>query len=163
MNKNIIIAVLAVALLGLSVVSLSNGQLILGATGDTVRQKTSFMEGLFFGTTRQANLARDGSFSTTGTFTLGSTGTAADLLKCGTATWDPPSISSSTPSSTPVTVSGAALGDTVLVGSSVSPQTLKIVGHVTTTDTLVVTFFQPADSAAVNLATTTVRACALSF
>jgi hypothetical protein len=68
MTKKITFAVLAVALLGLAFYRFEP---LLGASGETHYQKESFMQGLFFGTTRQANLASDGSLTTSGALNIG--------------------------------------------------------------------------------------------
>lgn len=86
------------------------------------------------------------------------TGTKITNHISGTTTWDPPSISNGTATSTTVTVPGAAVGDTVAVGfSQAVPGKALLVGAVTATNTVTVTLFNNTGGA-LNLASGTLRA-----
>jgi len=75
-----------------------------------------------------------------------------------TTTWAPPSVGNGTAGSTTVTVGGAAIGDTVLVGFSRSvPGGALLVGAVTSPNTVTVTLFNMTGSS-VQLASGTLRA-----
>ena len=63
MTKIIIIAVLAVALLGLGFVKVSP---LLGATGQTHYQVESFLQGLYGGTSRQFAVSNAGAVTAVG-------------------------------------------------------------------------------------------------
>jgi len=161
MTKNIIIAVLAVALLGLGFFSFSNSQLF-GATGTAHYQKESFLQGLFFGTTRQANLASDGSADLASL--AFDSGTAITEHGCTTFTLNPGSLSSSTnpllfTTSTDIAMSGAAMGDSCsgsLTSATSSVASIKC--DVTGTATATLRIFN-WNSAALDLATGTARVC----
>ncbi len=113
MTKNIFIAVLAVALLGLGLLGFVKANNPLGATGQTHYQIESFLRGLTFGTTRQGTLGSDGSL------VIGS-GTTISKFKCATATWDPPTLGTSSvtlsATTTDIALSGAVAGD-LCIGS----------------------------------------------
>lgn len=60
----------------------------------------------------------------------------------GTASWDPPNIADNVITSTTVTVTGAAIGNTVVVGFSVAvPAGALLVGAVTATNVVTVTLY----------------------
>jgi hypothetical protein len=125
MTKNIIIAVLAVALLGLGyLLHLAAADQSFGATGQTHYQIESFLRGLTFGTTRQGTLASDGSLTVVGITNSSGTsigsGTVIQKYKCATATWNPPSLGTSSvtlaATTTDILLTGAVAGD-LCVGS----------------------------------------------
>lgn len=68
-KKNIILGIVALALViaGVAVIQRSG---VLGASGATHYQKESFLEGAFFGNSRQVNIDRSGNISTEGDVTV---------------------------------------------------------------------------------------------
>lgn len=91
-------------------------------------------------------------------------GSAIDLQVCSAATtWDPGSVASTSVSSVDVTVTGFTLGDTLTATLGTTTQGLGTLVSASTTNVARVTLFQPDfDAVALNLATTTVKVCALS-
>lgn len=61
-------------------------------------------------------------------------------------TYNPGSVSSGTPVSTTITVTGVALGDTVSVGASIDPGGLQVIGYVSAADTVTVQYTCPSSS-----------------
>lgn len=96
--------------------------------------------------------------------TVGSGGTAIDLVACSSATsWNPGAVGSTTVATTDVTVTGFTLGDIAIASLATTTQGLGVLTSASTTGVIRVTLFQPDfDAAAVDLATTTVRVCAIS-
>jgi hypothetical protein len=104
-----------------------------------------------------------GPIATSKTVTIGSAGSAVSLIKCGTATWNPASITSSTDSyaSTSVTITGATVNDVTWIpslGTTTNAQDLRITSKVSTTSTVLVLL---TASKTVDLATTTIKACVM--
>ncbi len=160
MIKNIIIAVLAVALLGLGfLLHLAAVDQNYGATGQTHYQKESFLQGLFFGTTRQASLASDGTADFASLLIDGNTVTTEK--KCSAVTsWNPGSVTATSTATTTLTVTGAAVGDSVPDVALGTSTVLSTIGKVSAADTVLVTLFQTdGDWTPIDLATTTVQAC----
>ncbi len=86
------------------------------------------------------------------------TGTTITKHLSGTATWDPASTADGAMTSTTVTITGAAVGDTVSVGFSVAvPAGALLTGAVTATNTVTVTLFNKT-GAPLDLASGTLRA-----
>ena len=86
------------------------------------------------------------------------TGTRVKKHISGTATWDPGSIADGAMTSTTVTVTGAAVGDTTAVGfSQAVPAGAILSGSVTATNTVTVTLFNKT-GAPLDLASGTLRA-----
>lgn len=75
----------------------------------------------------------------------------------GTATWDPGSIANGAQTTTSVTVTGAAVGDTVAVGFSVTQLTMILSGYVSAPNTVTVIMLN-FSGAARDLASGTLRA-----
>lgn len=75
----------------------------------------------------------------------------------GTATWNPASLADAAQTTTTVTVTGAAVGDTVAVGFSQDLQGLQLSGYVSATNTVTVVL-RNGTGAAVDLASGTLRA-----
>lgn len=75
----------------------------------------------------------------------------------GTATWDPASVAAGAATSTTVTVTGAALGDSAVAAFSLSTAGLIISAAVTAADTVTVHLFNPTGGA-IDLASGTVTA-----
>lgn len=103
-----------------------------------------------------------GATTLTGASILGSGGTAISFYKCGTATWNPVSIGSTTTAlaSTSVTVGGAALGDVAIVSisNSTSSELWRITAKVTAASTTQV-MLTSLSADALDLTTTTVKVC----
>lgn len=131
----------------------------------------AFTEGATFGSTGQLTISNTGAISNsaaitaTGGITIGS-GTAIDLVKCATATWNPGSVGTSTliaaATSTDIALSGAVMGDTCIASlssatTSAAWVTCDVTGTATTTVKLV-----NISSSAVDYATGTARACIVS-
>ena len=92
-----------------------------------------------------------------GSLSIGGGATITKHLS-GTVTWDPPSISNNTSTSTTVTVTGAHIGDTVTVGfSQAVPANALLVGAVTAADTVTVTLYNNA-AGTIDLNSGTLRA-----
>lgn len=102
--------------------------------------------------------------SGSGTLTIGSGGTTISKYLCGTATWNPTAVTSSSLSytTTTVTVTGAAVGDVVIVslGTSTSSESLVLTGQVSAASTVLMRL--RAVAADVDLTTTTVKACVIN-
>jgi hypothetical protein len=89
---------------------------------------------------------------------IGSSGATITKHLSGTATWDAASTADGAMTSTTVTVTGAAIGDTVAVGLSVAvPAGALLAGAVTATNTVTVTLFNKTGGA-LDLASGTLRA-----
>ncbi len=108
-----------------------------------------------------------GATSFTSTVTIGSGGTAINKYICGSKTWNPDSIASSTDglpgiTTTTVAVSGATLGDVVLASfdSATSTEVWTISGKMTSSATATVTMVS-YQTAALDLSTSTVKACVI--
>lgn len=102
--------------------------------------------------------------NSSGDLIIGSGGTEINKYLCGTnTTFNPAAITSSTDSyaTTSVTVSGAAIGDVVLVtlATSTSADLWTVTGKVTTAGQVNVIL---TSAGALNLATTTVKACVIN-
>lgn len=110
--------------------------------------------------TTNYNLYSEGANSANyfqGTVVIGG-GTVIKKHLSGTTTWDPANIVNGGITSTTVTVTGAAIGDTVSVGFSVAvPAGALLVGAVTATNTVTVTLFNQTGSS-LDLASGTLRA-----
>lgn len=136
MVKNLVIGVLVVALVSVGLLYLGQTLSFSGSGQDEYFVK-NFKSGLTIGD-----------------------GTAVSKFNCGTATWNPASITSSTDSytTTSVTVSGATAGDVSLVSlaSVTSTNLWKLTSKVIGTDTVQVTM---TAQGAVDLTTTTAKAC----
>lgn len=90
-------------------------------------------------------------------------GSGIDLQVCGTAIWDPGVVASTSVSSKDVTVTGFTVGDVLTATLATTTQGFGLLVNASTTNVATVTMFQPDfDAAAINLATTTVKVCALS-
>lgn len=171
-NTQKVIGVVLVLLVGILLIgSLSRGAKSLGGVYHLVEE--SFEGGIDL--TGDGDLEVDntivinssGAFvgaSAPTTLTVGTGGTAIDLIACSSATsWNPGAVSSSTVASTSVTVAGFTLGDILVASLATSTQGLGLFVSASTTGAAVVTLVNPArDAAAVDLATTTVRVCAIS-
>jgi hypothetical protein len=89
---------------------------------------------------------------------IGSGGTAITKHLSSTKTWDPASTADGAVDSTTLTVTGAAIGNTVTVGHSVAiPAGALLVGAVTATNTVTVTLFNKT-GAPLDVASGTLRA-----
>jgi hypothetical protein len=89
---------------------------------------------------------------------IGSGGAAITGHLSATATWNPASVADDAMTSTTVTVTGAAVGDTVTVGfSQAVPAGALLAGAVTATNTVTVTLFNKTGGA-LDLASGTLRA-----
>ncbi len=89
---------------------------------------------------------------------IGGGGTRISKHLSSTTTWDPASTLDAAMTSTTLTVTGAAIGDTVAVGFSVAvPAGALLVGAVTATNTVTVTLFNKTGST-LDLASGTLRA-----
>lgn len=76
----------------------------------------------------------------------------------GSKTWDPPSVTIGSATSTTLTVTGAAMGDAVAVSFSLAvPAGCILVGYVTAADTVTVTLYNPAGGGTQDLASGTLR------
>lgn len=113
-----------------------------------------------------------GTFTTATATTLAATtiaiggGTAIDKVVAVTASIDPNSLGNGAGTSTLVGLSGAAVGDTVVIGRSgswASPSSsVSVVGSVLATD-VVTLYFQNGSSSAVNLTNSSYVISALSY
>jgi hypothetical protein len=164
MTKNIIMGLLVVALLVLGSVHFSGGTL-LGATGQTFYQKVSFLEGLSFGTTRQGNLSREGYLTI-------NSGTQIKEHGCGTATWNPAAVGSTTIATTSVTVAGSIVGDSVAsvalssVTGVTSTEAIHLTGAITAANTATVSLSAPgigAGKVSPDFGSGTLRVCYQSY
>lgn len=101
--------------------------------------------------------------SGTGALTIAG-GTAIDLFKCTTATWNPAAVTATTTASATTTLTGAALGDAVIRSISLDQQGLELDAYVNAANTVTYRLSQPdADNATdVDIATTTVQVCIVS-
>lgn len=158
MTKNIIIAVLVVALLGLGFVKITP---LLGATGQTHYQVESFLRGMTFGTTRQSTLGSDGYLTLNG-------GTPVKEVISGTASWNPaalgPLTTSTSTATTSVTITGAAVGDNCIVGltSATGTGAFALSCGITSSNTAIVSL-RNGDASVLDLATGTLRASVVQF
>lgn len=152
-------ALTAIVLLG--VLYFVNPGNLLSGTGQTHWQTESFMQGLSAGTSRQLTLSNVGALVTSASVTLNGETT---LGNCGTATWNPGSLASSSvdgisATSTDIVVTGAALGDSCIgsLDSATSTSAIfscNISGAATGTITLLNT-----GSAALDVVTGTAKVC----
>lgn len=78
-------------------------------------------------------------------------------LKVGSAVYDPASLGDAAGATTTITVTGAALGDFVLVSFSLDLQGITLTGYVSATDTVAVRF-QNESGGTLDLASGTLRA-----
>ena len=74
----------------------------------------------------------------------------------GTATWNPPDVLDAAQTTTTVTVTGAALGDTVAVGFSLDLQGMQLTGYVSSANT-VTCVLRNGTGGALNLGSGTLR------
>jgi hypothetical protein len=79
-----------------------------------------------------------GVAGTTPTVAIGPSGTGIARHLSATATWDPPSVAAGAQATTTVTVTNAALGDTVVVGFNKDLQGMMLTGYVSTAGTVTV-------------------------
>lgn len=84
-------------------------------------------------------------------------GTAIAKHLSATAAYDPPSVAAGAQTTTTVTVTGAALGDTVAVGFSLDLQGMQLTGYVSAADT-VTAVLRNGTAGAIDLASGTLRA-----
>lgn len=105
---------------------------------------------------------------TDGTLTIGPSGTAITKYLCGTATWDPAAIGTSTTAvSVDIAVPGATYGDIVLASlgnpaATTTPLLWSVSGSITGTATATVTLYNFSTTTAINLATSTAKACVIN-
>lgn len=138
MTKKIyILGALAVIALLVSVFAFYRvGTIQLGSAGigQNHYQSENFLQGLYAGTTGQFQINNSGAITTSGGLTIGSSGTAVTNYKCASATWDPPSLGTSTvagaATSTDIALSGAALGDECAAGLTSATSTFARVNCV---------------------------------
>lgn len=103
-------------------------------------------------------LNTDSIFSTKGGLMIGNGGSKISRFLSATASWDPSSIPTGSGTTTTLTVTGAALGDTVNVGfNQPVPGLVTLSGAVTSSDTVTVTLLNMS-GAPVDLASGTLRA-----
>ncbi len=129
-----------------------------------------FSEGATFGSSGQFTISNTGAITNTaaitatGGITIGS-GTAIDLVKCATATWNPGSIATSTlaqATSTDIALSGAVLGDICIASLSSSTSTAaQVTCAITGTATSTIQLVNIGETA-LDLASGTARVCAVS-
>ena len=93
---------------------------------------------------------------TNGTMTIGN-GTAIAKHLSGTVTYDPASIANGAQQTTTVTVTGAALGNTVVASFTLDLQGIQLTGYVSAANTITV-IFQNNTGGAIDLASGTLRA-----
>ncbi|HWT14043.1 MAG TPA: hypothetical protein VN231_14915 [Allosphingosinicella sp.] len=120
--------------------------------------------------TRQLNGVVDGTFSasgfdgpaifsvyqdTAGNYFVAVAGGKAGIG--GSKTWDPPSVAAGAATSTTLTVQGAQLGDSVLVGFNKALQGMQLTGSVSAADTVEAVLSNPT-AAAINLVSGTLSA-----
>ena len=112
------------------------------------------------GTVLSGTQTISGATTFSGNVTIGSAGTAISEHLSGTATWDPPAVTSSTPAEIGVAITGVALTDTVICTIATSTLGLGTYTSVSSTaDRVVFGLFLPdGDSTeSVNLGSATVR------
>lgn len=139
-------------------------QLLLGLVNGEAGQRflldsTKLGWGPGTGFTQDVVLARTGTsaLNITGNVSINA-GTAITKHLSGTATWNPASLANGARESIAVTVTGAALGDTVAVGFTTAvPAGMIITGQVTAANTVTVTLYN-INAGAQDLASGTVRA-----
>lgn len=162
-----IVKVVATALIT-SVLVIVGVNLLVGdnqSTKEVLGGGTRFPNGISADTTSPtAGQVRGTTFTSTGAVTVGTGGTAVDLVACSAATeWNPGSVGSTTVQSLDVTVTGFSMGDIAVASISSTTSGLGLLATASTTNLVRVTLFQPDfDAAAVDLASTTVRVCAIS-
>ena len=107
---------------------------------------------------------QDTGIGRTGAATIGTTGalringgTAITKHLSGTATWDPARVGANSQVTTTVTVTGAAIGDTVAVGFSQNLQGMQLTGYVSAANTVTVVL-RNGTAGALDLASGTLRA-----
>ena len=177
MIKNIIIGVLAVALLVYGSLSLFAPKLGIGeVTGPQHYTVEHFQQGFYVGTGRQLSidnaglLTTSGGITNTGAFTIGSGGTSINLYKCySNATFDPGSVSSSTASASVAFLTpNASAGDIVLVSldTVTSTELWFVEGKVTagsgTAGASSTLYLWGGGGDAINLSTTTAKLCIIN-
>lgn len=115
--------------------------------------------GTLTGTTLATNVVTSSltSLGTLSALTVGTGGTAILKHLSATKTWDPANIGAAAQDTTTITVTGAALGDTVAVGFSLDLQLLQLTGYVSAANTVTVVL-QNGTGGAINLASGTLRA-----
>lgn len=101
--------------------------------------------------------------SKAGALTVGG-GTAIDLVKCASATWNPGAVTATTTASATTTLTGASLGDMVIRSIALDQAGLELDAYVNAANTVTYRLSQPdADNATpVDIATTTIQVCAIS-
>lgn len=157
----IVLAVLAIV--GLSYVA-ANQSPRAGA-GATYYETPDFLEGLNSGgVSRLFSITRTGS--TTVPAIRVDSGSYINEHSCATATFNPDAISSTTPALTSVTLTGAALGDTVMVSfaSATSSELWFVSGKVTAANTITAGLY-PSNSTvtSTDITTSTLRVCYFGY
>jgi hypothetical protein len=115
--------------------------------------------GTLTGTTLAANVVTS-SLTSVGTLTaltVGSGGTQITKHLSATTTWDPTNLIAGAQTSTTITVTGAALGNTVAVGFSLDLQLMQLTGYVSSANTVTVVL-QNGTAGAIDLGSGTLRA-----
>lgn len=92
----------------------------------------------------------------TGGMTLGG-GSVVKKFLTGTATWDPPNVAAGAQTTASLTVTGAALGDTVVVSFDKDLQAMRLSGYVSAANTVSVVLAN-GTAGAIDLASGTLRA-----
>ena len=133
----------------------------LGASGGITRFPNGGIAARYLKLTTSANTATAG---TAGTFSVGG-GTEIDLYRCGTATWNPGSIATSTfaqATTTDIAITGAALGDVCIASLTSSTSTLaQLTCAITATATSTIQLVNLGE-VALDLASGTARVCVVS-
>lgn len=167
--QKVVIGVLAVLVLILGYGQFT-GNTMFGAAGigPNHYQAENFLQGLYAGTTGQLKVTNAGVLTTSGSLTIGSSGTAVSNYKCSSGTsYDPGSFSSSTIASTTVSVTGVVHGDITFgtFATSTNAEQWRVVTNVATSGQIVANWVAipgtSAWNAALNLATSTLKICYL--
>jgi hypothetical protein len=143
--------------LGLGVSSNINSRL-------TLASDTTAVGGILFGTDTNLYRAAAGSLKTDTLFTagsgvvIGSSGAQISRFLSATTTWDPPSIATGAATTTTITVTNSALGDTASASFSLAlPDNVTIAASVSAANTIKVTITN-LSGGTVDLASGTLRA-----
>jgi hypothetical protein len=128
-------------------------------TGNVIKQTTTSVEGVLVTSSTLSGFSISGNTTnslspwsqTSSTITL--SGTELE----GSATYDPPSLTTGTGATTTVTVTGAALGDYVTTSFSLDLQGITVTGYVSSANTVSVRF-QNQTGGTLDLASGTLRA-----
>lgn len=153
MNKiKITIGVLIVIALFGWILYFTNPVFLGAGSGPAHWQNESFLQGMTAGTGAQF------SVSNVGALTIGSSGTAVSNYYCGSVSYNPPSRETASSTSTGFSLTGVALGDTLVASFATSTQGIELHPYVNHAGSTTVSFVNNTGGT-IDLATSTLKVC----